>query len=121
MDPRAKNWLFEINESLSHDKFTKLAVTLWSIWYARRKAIHEAIFQSPHQTISFVNSCINEIEQLPRGDEHPRMTTQVDNQQRWLPPPANIMKLNVDVAIARHKHGGMATAVCCDHNGVYLG
>ena len=47
--------------------------------------------------------------------------TQIDNQQRWLPPPANVMKLNLDFAVAHQKHGGAAAAVCRDHNGVYLG
>ena len=31
------------------------------------------------------------------------------------------MKLNLDVAVAHRKHGGVAAAVCRDHNGVYLG
>ena len=30
-------------------------VTMWAIWYARRKAVHENIFQSPLSTHSFVD------------------------------------------------------------------
>lgn len=44
VEPRAKNWLFELSETLDHSSFTSMVVTLWSIWYARRQAIHEGIF-----------------------------------------------------------------------------
>lgn len=43
-EPNAKHWLFMLRDSLSHDLFVKLSVTLWAIWLARRKAIHEGIF-----------------------------------------------------------------------------
>ena len=38
-EPKAKPWLFTLMESLSHDQFVLLAVTLWAIWTARGKAI----------------------------------------------------------------------------------
>lgn len=31
-------------DSLWHEDFVKMLVTLWAIWTARRKAIHEGIF-----------------------------------------------------------------------------
>jgi ATP sulfurylase len=31
-------------DSLWHEDFVKMLVTLWVIWTARRKAIHEGIF-----------------------------------------------------------------------------
>ena len=40
----AKQWLFSLIRSLSHEAFVKLVVTLWATWIARRKAIHEGIF-----------------------------------------------------------------------------
>jgi hypothetical protein len=33
-----------------------LFVTLWVIWFARRKAIHEEVFQSPLSTHAFVEA-----------------------------------------------------------------
>lgn len=38
----ARNWLFALMASLSHVDFVNMMVTLWAIWFARRKAIHEA-------------------------------------------------------------------------------
>jgi hypothetical protein len=46
-DPSAKQWLFAMMESLSKVDFARVAVTIWAIWYARRKIIHDEEFQSP--------------------------------------------------------------------------
>lgn len=46
----AKQWVFQMMESMSHESSMKLAVTLWATWLARRKAIHEGVFQSPFST-----------------------------------------------------------------------
>jgi hypothetical protein len=52
--PVAKQWLFAMRDTLDHSKFTKLLVTLWAVWTARRKAIHEGVFQSPISTYDFL-------------------------------------------------------------------
>jgi hypothetical protein len=31
-EPCAKNWLFELYDTLSHESFTRMTVTLWSDW-----------------------------------------------------------------------------------------
>lgn len=54
-ESNAKNFIFEMQESLSQDQFTMMVVTLWSIWYARHKAVYEAVFQSLGQTHSYIN------------------------------------------------------------------
>jgi hypothetical protein len=46
-EPSARQWLFSMMQAMDHQDFTRLAVTMWAIWYARRKVIHEEIFQSP--------------------------------------------------------------------------
>jgi hypothetical protein len=60
-EPNAKQWLFHLMESLPHDQFTRLTVTLWAIWSARRKAIHEEILQNPISTHGFINSYLREL------------------------------------------------------------
>jgi hypothetical protein len=56
----AKHWLFFMMETLPHDQFTRMCVTLWVIWSSRRKAIHEEIFQSPISTNGFINTYLEE-------------------------------------------------------------
>lgn len=43
----AKLWRVNLQDSSSEKDFAKLLVTLWVIWWARRKVKHEQIFQSP--------------------------------------------------------------------------
>ena len=57
-EPNARLWLFQLSDEMDHDSFTRMAVTLWSVWYVRRKAVYESIFQSPQQTIYFVENFI---------------------------------------------------------------
>ncbi|XP_073355270.1 uncharacterized protein [Aegilops tauschii subsp. strangulata] len=63
-EPRAKYWLFGMMELLSHSEFVRLSVTLWAIWSARRKFIHEGMPQSPHSTHAFIQHFIDEISML---------------------------------------------------------
>ncbi|XP_020174407.1 uncharacterized protein [Aegilops tauschii subsp. strangulata] len=122
LEANARIWLFQFSESLDHASFTWLVITLWSIWYARRKAIYESIFQSPQQTTSFVNKYIDELGQLNARKEHQiTQTASSAQQKRWLPPPNGKVKFNVDGAVARSWRGGAAAAICRDQDGLYLG
>jgi hypothetical protein len=46
-EPYARSWLRVVINALSHDELTLAVVTLWAVWHARRKALHEEVFQSP--------------------------------------------------------------------------
>jgi hypothetical protein len=46
----ARAWLAQTFSSLPQDDLVRVAINMWAIWYARRKAIHEGIFQSPLST-----------------------------------------------------------------------
>jgi hypothetical protein len=46
---------------LTHEEFTKVVVTLWAVWSARHKAIHE-IFQSPFHHIWFRSNYLVELD-----------------------------------------------------------
>jgi hypothetical protein len=47
-------------ETLSRDDFACVVVTLWAIWYARRKIIHEEIF-SPLSTHLFIENYLRDL------------------------------------------------------------
>jgi hypothetical protein len=55
----AKEWLFFLIDTLSNDDFVRATVTLWAIWTARRKPIHEQIFQSPLSILGFIWSFLS--------------------------------------------------------------
>ena len=40
-EPHARGWLAAVFHALPHEDLTRVVVTLWALWHARRKAIHE--------------------------------------------------------------------------------
>ena len=52
-----------------------------------------------------------------------RMTREVRApvQNRWIPPPTGLAKVNVDAAVSKTENRGAAAAFCRDSNGTYLG
>ena len=60
----ARSWLANLIATLKHEEQVKVFVTLWSIWHARRKAIHEQIYQSPLTVRLFVDRFIADLSQI---------------------------------------------------------
>ncbi|KAI5017518.1 hypothetical protein ZWY2020_042406 [Hordeum vulgare] len=121
VEPSAKHWLFQLHESCNHVMFMKMAVTLWAIWYARWKVIHQGVFQSPMQTSSFLEYYISELEKIAKHVLNIRPSTSRNVTQQWLAPPEGVVKINVDGAVVRNTHGGAVSFVCRNHPGMYLG
>lgn len=65
-EPSAKQWLFAMMDSLSHADFTNMVVTLWAIYTAWRKAIHEDEFQSPLSTHLFIQRFLSDLQGVPK-------------------------------------------------------
>ena len=40
---------------------------------------------------------------------------------RWIAPPENLVKINVDAATGRSRNGGTLATICRDHDGLFLG
>ena len=79
----------------------RVAVTLWAIWFVRRKAIHEHSFQSPLSTHCFIDRYIADLNLIKPEQGGGRGTQQ--QVPRWIPPPADTSKINVDAAISKNK------------------
>ena len=120
-DTNARNWLFTMIETLNHDQFTRMSVTLWAIWHARRKAIHEDLFQSPLSTHSFVDSFIAELHQSTKPKPASVRQGVAIPHVAWIAPSAGVAKLNVDAGVARSGLLGSAAAVARSATGEYLG
>jgi hypothetical protein len=105
-ETHARNWLFHLLETLPHDQFTRLSVTLWAIWTSRRKAIHKDIFQSPLTTHGFINSFIGELQSLAKPSARPSVNGgNIRITQRWIPPSIPIPKAKVDAAVSKTRSG----------------
>lgn len=119
-EPSSKQWLFSMLDTLSHAAFIRLAVTMWAIWWARRCAIHDGIFQSPAATNEFIQRFIADLDFLSKKKVEVRPGAS-SARARPKAPPAGYAKIHVDVGVARSRLGGSAVAVCRDSNGNFLG
>lgn len=52
----AKGWLATVMKSLNHEDLIWVTVTLWVIWNARRKVVHENLYQSSISTHKFITN-----------------------------------------------------------------
>ena len=85
---------------LPHASMVKLVVTLWAIWSARRKAIHEGVLQSPHATHAFVTSFISALDSLKTPTHIAQNVAATSSGARrtstWLAPAVGVAKIQVD-------------------------
>lgn len=122
----AKLWLFSLSNTLKADQFVEVLVTLWALWWARRKAIHESEFQSPLSTHLFIQRYLDEIRGCDFMQKKARAASSFPSQrpapiQRWVPPPDDASKLNVDGAVAKTANKGAVGVICRDAQGNYMG
>lgn len=91
-----REWLFFLRENLNNFDFVKILVTCWAIWHARRKALHEEVFQSPLSTHSFIQNFFMEWETVSAKTSNGRILIQKlkETAPRWIPPPAECVKLS---------------------------
>ena len=116
----AKNWVFTLYDKLEHEEFTRMVVTLWAIWRARRKVIHEDIYQTPFATHSFINFFLNDLEFIEK--KAPKLIkVPVIQPSGWLPPPEGLSKINADAVVGGTGDHGAVSVVCSDQEGSFLG
>ena len=115
----ARLWLIELQDSVNSEDFVKILVTLWSIWWARRKAIHEENFQSPLSTFSFITSYLADLAEATRKKQGCVHAHQ--DGPKWRAPTLGFVKIYVDVVVGRHEDGGSFAAVCRDGTCNFLG
>jgi len=116
----ARGLLHEAVAALRHEDLVRLIVTMWSVWYARRQAIHENIFQSPLLTYNYVERFIADLEPaIPNVQKKIGVPAQTP---RWILPPEGVMKINVDAALSKiFLHIVTVAVIARDEAGTFLG
>ncbi|CAA0830026.1 Unknown protein [Striga hermonthica] len=108
----AKKWLHEAIKTLRHEDLVRLVVTLWAIWYTRRRVIHEDIFQSPLSTHHFVENFLNDLTlEKPKGVSNREVQPPA---AKWIPSPQGMMKINVDATLSKNSNIAAVAAVARD-------
>ncbi|KAM0866723.1 hypothetical protein ACQ4PT_042447 [Festuca glaucescens] len=118
-EPDARSWLASVFSSATHDELTQVVVTLWAIWHARRKALHEDVFQSPLSTHSFIRRFIDELNVLVAPVK--QKVSGVSQVPRWIPPPPGVSKINIDAALSKNLNIASVLAIARDDTGLFLG
>jgi ribonuclease HI len=118
--PDARGWLATVMEKLEKDDLVRVLVKLWAIWYARRKAIHENLFQSPLSTHCFVDRMVQDLAELKEPPKE-RRAVNTASGRLWLAPPEGLMKLNVDAAVSKNSATASVAAVARNSRGAFLG
>lgn len=125
-------WLVD---TLPSAELARVLVTMWAIWWARRRAIHDNQFQSPLSTHTFVNKFLAELEMIPEkrahsrdlhatsGDQHvfSGRTNETPAQGGWRPPECHDVKMNVDGGLSKTGERAASAVFCSDKSGNYLG
>jgi ribonuclease HI len=119
-EPSARQWLFLMLNTMDHAGFIRMTITMWAIWHARRKVIHEEIYQSPLATHLFVEAFIRDLGDSKQVMVKPRGGVAAATP-RWIPPPLGCCKINVDGAVEKTRRRGSVGAVCRSQTGEYLG
>jgi uncharacterized protein YbaP (TraB family) len=57
----ARDWLANLIDTLKHEDQVRVFLTLWAVWHARRKAMHEQIYQSPLSVHFFMENFIVDV------------------------------------------------------------
>lgn len=115
-----KLWLFELVESVSQREMIQILVTLWAIWWARRRSIHEQNFQSPLSTFSFIQRFLQDLKMVEAAPRGPAIPARVQ-ERKWIAPVSGCVKINVDGGLSRSGERGAVSAVCTDDTGKFMG
>ena len=68
----AKLWMLWLVDTLPSAELARLLVTMWAIWWARHRAIHDNQYQSPLSTHVFINNFLAELEMIPEKKAKPK-------------------------------------------------
>lgn len=118
-EPSARAWLAAVVKGLTQEELTRVAVRLWAVWHAKRKAIHEQEFHNPLSTHCFRERFLSELQPLTSTPTSSLSGT--SRQPRWIPPPAGLMKINTDAAVSKNSKLATAAAVARDGEGNFVG
>jgi hypothetical protein len=95
----ARAWLAQMIATLTHDERPRVFVTLWSIWHARRKALHEQIYQSPLLVHCYVNQFLSDLGETEGKKQTRTALVAPSPRPAWIPPPQGAIKINMDATV----------------------
>ena len=99
----ARLWLFWLFETTSQKDLARILVTMWAIWWARRRAIHDDEFQSPLSTMCFISRYFEDLDIATARRVTLNEKTPQRRVHRWIPPGEDAVRLMLMVQSIRKR------------------
>lgn len=93
------NWLARMFEHLTADKHDEIAVTIWALWYARNKLVHEKCRRQVDEVVTFIKGFGAQYRGLQTHLQHPKPRAMI----KWSPPSICWVKVNTDASFSSTK------------------
>ena len=89
-------------------------VTAWSIWYNRNQVVHESVCQLPNQIWNFTKRYLQDYKEASSflGQD------KTCDSSSWRPPPAGVLKINVDGATSENGRNSSVGVIIRDSKGM---
>ncbi|GMI66655.1 hypothetical protein like AT4G29090 [Hibiscus trionum] len=108
------SWLFKQQGVHSRELIT---YTVWAIWTARNKHMHEGKFQNVQSLITYILGCVSEYKSCMQSQG----SCQLQIERRWSPPPEGYTKRNADACCLPATKKAFSGFVLRNNQGKVLG
>lgn len=99
----ARLWLFWLLDLMAQHDLARVLITMWSIWWERRRAIHDNEFKTPLSTMSFITHYLRDLGiVVVRAARTTGALAPRQRSPRWHAPEGHAVKMNMDGGFSRH-------------------
>ncbi|KAL4308866.1 hypothetical protein GQ457_01G015730 [Hibiscus cannabinus] len=114
--PNWLDWVAVAFCSLNATNKVVMLVTLWAVWYARNKLVHEGTTANVRVTLSFISAFIgvNAVVQTPPS------ARRIDDAIGWRAPEPNVIKFNFDATYDILSKKSVSGVIGRDHAGLIM-
>ncbi|KAL4272321.1 hypothetical protein GQ457_13G021040 [Hibiscus cannabinus] len=94
LDLNFPDWLQWMFDNFNFDRHSEILFTIWALWFARNKLVHENKHHNLSELLGFIRGYISELRSSTSSLIHPNVRIGA----RWLPPYDPHVKINIDAS-----------------------
>ncbi|KAL4354038.1 hypothetical protein GQ457_06G007780 [Hibiscus cannabinus] len=112
-----KEWLSWLLTNTPNTKHVEISVTLYAIWYARNKFVHEGSRQTREEILTFIQSMTTDLQNISARLQGPSLPSPI----AWSAPSPPFVKANFDAKFCSVSHSSWSAVIIRDNQGHVLG